>query len=248
MKGINSLAARTLTIVGIVLILAVLLDYLVLLLPPGDYGRQWQIARATEFVDRGIVPLVGLGFLLTGSWLSAQAERGALKGIQIARVASLVLASLLGLLFLLIVPLHINNVRMAQTDAVKRIEEEASNAQKSVGNVVATQLEQERQRIQLLLQNDKLLTQAISSQAIKGEQVALLQKFKDNPKEIDSYLTDTSKKEQERLKSEIDTRLQKAKQDAAATGFQTGLRTGISSLLLAVGYAFVGWTGLKEIR
>jgi hypothetical protein len=247
MKAINPLAARTLTVVGLVLILAVLLDYIVLLVPPDFGNRQWQLNLMTQFVDRGIVPLVGLAFLLTGCWLSDQ-EGGLGPVLRTARLGALGLASLLGLVFLLIVPLHVNNAHLEQADAIKRITEQATQADKSLGNVVATQVEQERGRIQALLQNEKVLTQAIAQGAIKGEQVALLQKFKDNPKAVDTYLSEISKKEEERLRKEIIDRRKKAEGDANGTAMKAGIRTGLSSALLAVGYALVGWTGLRESR
>ena len=247
MKAINPLAARTLTVVGLVLILAVLLDYIVLLIPP-DFGNlQWKLNWATQVVDRGVVPLVGLAFLMTGCWLSDQ-EGGLSAIMRTARLGALVLASVLGLMFLVIVPFHISNANMAQTNTIKRIGEEATQADKGLGNLVANQVEQERGRIQALLQNEKVLTQAIAQGAIKGEQVALLQKFKDDPKAVDGYLSDISKKEEDRLRKAIVSQREKAEGDANRTAMTTGLRTGLTSTLLAIGYALVGWTGLRESR
>ena len=59
-RQFSSVAARTLKVVGIILILSALLDCIVLSLPGETsdiLNRAWQLAAATQIVDRGIIPL-----------------------------------------------------------------------------------------------------------------------------------------------------------------------------------------------
>lgn len=245
MKVSTPFVSRTLTIVGFVLIAAALLDYFILFLPPELDNRQWQINFVSQMVDRGIVPLVGMAFVMVGSWLGGEG-RSALPVNP--RFATLILASVLGVLFLVMVPLHISNVQTEKGNAVKRIQEQASQAEGNLTNAIASQIEQERGRIQALLQNDKVLNQAIAQGQIKGDQVALLDQFKKNPGEVDKYLNDTAKKEEERLRKEISDRQGKAETEANQTALKAGMRTGLSSALLAVGFALIGWSGLRELR
>lgn len=95
-------ASLILKVVGIVLIVSFLLDFLILLLPFQPTDRLWQINLATALVDRGIVPLVGLGALFTGYWMDSTSDAGS-KGLDL-RVPVLILSSVLGLIFLLIFP------------------------------------------------------------------------------------------------------------------------------------------------
>ncbi|MGL5062729.1 MAG: HpsJ family protein, partial [Microcoleus sp.] len=73
-RQFSSVAARTLKVVGIVLILSALLDSIVLSLPGETadiFNRVWQLAAATQIVDRGIMPLMGIALLLTGFWVDS---------------------------------------------------------------------------------------------------------------------------------------------------------------------------------
>ena len=73
-RQFSSVAARTLKVVGIILILSALLDCIVLSLPGETsdmINRGWQLAAATQIVDRGIIPLIGIALLLTGFWVDS---------------------------------------------------------------------------------------------------------------------------------------------------------------------------------
>jgi hypothetical protein len=129
MKAASPLASRTLLIAGLVLILSALVDYFVLLVPPDFSNRGQQVNLASQFVDRGIVPLVGVTFILLGSWIQTEVEGGRQTGaIKMARLASMGLAAILSLLFLVIVPLHFNNVRLEKAASLKEINDQATQA------------------------------------------------------------------------------------------------------------------------
>lgn len=63
------LAVRTLKVVGVILILSFLLDFVILSFPSGPRDSQWQVGFATALIDRGIIPLVGLALIFTGYWI-----------------------------------------------------------------------------------------------------------------------------------------------------------------------------------
>lgn len=246
MKSITPLASRTLVIAGLVLVLTALLDYVILLVPPNFEALEWKIGLAGQMVDRGIVPLVGITFILVGSWIGDQMD-GRRSGSALP-LASLVVASVLGLIFLLLVPFHVMNAQAAQKQQLTTIQEQATQAATGLPGAVANQVQEERGRIQALLQNEAALNQAIASGQIQGEQVTLLQQFKDKPASIDSYLQGKGKEEEARLQGEIKTRTKTATEGAKTVALKSTLRTGLSSLLLAIAYAVVGWTGLRAMR
>lgn len=253
-------AILTLKVVGIILIVSFLLDFLVLLFPFQPTDRIWQINIATALVDRGIVPLVGVGALFTGYWMQETSDNP--KGFDF-RLPVLVLSSILGLMFLLIFPLHLNNVRQASTQTINQINRDAEQAETQLKNQLSqfqAQLNNEQGKAQLeqlrtqakaqfteLLQDDQKYQQALNSPQIPAAQKELLKKFKANPKELDQFIaqqTDPQGLANQRL-TQIRQRRDDASKQAKDNAWKSGLRIGMSSLLLAIGYIIIGWTGLR---
>ncbi|HEY9802534.1 MAG TPA: HpsJ family protein [Leptolyngbyaceae cyanobacterium] len=256
-------ASLILKVVGIVLIVSFLLDFLILLLPFQPTDRVWQINVATALVDRGIVPLVGLGALFTGYWIDG-ANDGTGKGFDL-RLPVLILSSILGLIFLLIFPLHLNNVRQASTQTVNQITQDAEQAENQLKNQLAqfqaqanteqgkAQLEQLRTQAKAqfseLLQDDQRYQQALSNPRLPAQQKELLKKFKANPQELDQFIaqqTDPQGLATQRL-TQIRQRRDDATKQARDNAWKSGLRIGISSLILSIGYIIIGWSGLRNI-
>lgn len=254
-------AALALKVSGVVLILSFLLDFLILLLPFQPTDRGWQINLATALVDRGIVPMVGLGSLLIGYWIDS-ANDGGPKGIDL-RFPAFILSSILGLIFLLIFPLHLNNVNQAKAQTVSQITQEADQAETQLKNQLnqfqaqlntdqgKAQLEQLRTQARAqfseLLKDDQKYKQALESPQLPQSQKDLLKKFKANPQELDKFIaqqTDPQGLANQRL-SQIRQRREDAEKQARDNAWKSGLRIGISSLLLSIGYIIIGWTGLR---
>lgn len=254
-------ASLILKVVGIVLIVSFLLDFLILLLPFQPTDRVWQINVATALVDRGIVPLVGLGALFTGYWIDSASD-GAAKGFDL-RFPILILSSILGLIFLLIFPLHLNNVRQASTQTVNQINQDAEQAENQVKNQLSqfqaqanteqgkAQLEQLRTQAKAqfseLLKDDQRYQQALNNPRLPAQQKELLKKFKANPQELDQFIaqqTDPQGLATQRL-TQIRQRRDDATKQARDNAWKSGLRIGISSLILSIGYIIIGWSGLR---
>ncbi|WP_413199385.1 HpsJ family protein [Nostoc piscinale] len=254
-------AALGLKVIGTVLILSFLLDFLILLLPFQPTDRGWQINLATALVDRGIVPMVGLGSLLIGYWIDGASDGGP-KGIDL-RFPAFILSSVLGLIFLLIFPLHMNNVNQAKAQTVTQITQEADQAEKQLDtqlNQFQAQLNTDQGKAQLeqlraqakaqfddLIKDEQKYKQALANPQLPQSQKDLLQKFKANPQELDKFIaqqTDPQMLANQR-KGQIRQRKEDAEKQAADNAWKSGLRIGISSLLLSVGYIIIGWTGLR---
>ncbi|MBH8574222.1 hypothetical protein I8752_14585 [Nostocaceae cyanobacterium CENA369] len=255
-------AALTLKVVGIILILSFFLDFLILLLPFQPTDRTWQINLATALVDRGIVPLVGLGMLFVGYWIDDASDGDRPRSVDL-RFPALIISSILGLLFLLIFPLHLNNVRQASTQTVNQINQDADQAENQLKTQLAqfqAQLNNEQGKAQLeqlrnqaraqfteLLKDDQKYKQALENPQLPATQKELLKKFKANPQELDKFIaqqTDPQGLANQRL-SQIRERKEAAEKQAKDNAWKSGLRIGISSLLLSIGYIIIGWTGLR---
>jgi ABC-type multidrug transport system fused ATPase/permease subunit len=250
-------AARTLKVVGIILILSFLLDFAILLFPFRPTDRGWQISLATALVDRGIVPMVGLGMLIAGYAIGSSDESGSGGGLDL-RLPAFILSSILGLIFLLIFPLHLNNVRQASTQTIDQITQQATQAetelQNQLGNPQAqAQLEQQqtqfRNRIGELLKDPQKLNQALQSDQIPEEEKKLLREFQKDPKSVDQFLNQQFSADgiRNRALSQIRGRREQVERQARQEAWKSGLRIGISSLLLSIGYIIIGWTGIRSM-
>ncbi|MBG1240275.1 HpsJ family protein [Nostoc sp. UIC 10607] len=255
--------ALTLKVVGIICILSFLVDFLILLLPFQPTDRVWQINLATALVDRGIVPLVGLGLLFAAYWIdSADAGSDRPQGIDL-RFPAVILSSILGLMFLLIFPLHLNNVNQAKTQTLNRITQEADQAETQLNTRLSqlqAQLNTEQGKAQLeqlrnqtkaqfseILKDDQRYKQALESSQIPANIKELLKKAKTDPQVLDKAIqqqTDIQTLRTQQL-SQVRQRRDEAEKQAKDTAWKSGLRIGISSLLLSIGYIIIGWTGLK---
>ncbi|MEH2310360.1 MAG: HpsJ family protein [Nostoc sp.] len=255
--------ALTVKVVGIICILSFFVDFLILLLPFQPTDRVWQINLATALVDRGIVPLVGLGLLFAAYWIdSADTTSDRPQGIDL-RFPALILSSILGLMFLLIFPLHLNNVNQAKTQTLNRITQEAEQAETQLNNRLSqlqaqlntdqgkAQLEQLRNQTKAqfseILKDDQKYKQALESSQIPANIKELLKKAKTDPQVLDKAIeqqTDLQTLRNQQL-SQVRQRRDEAEQQAKDAAWKSGLRIGISSLLLSIGYIIIGWTGLR---
>ncbi|MEB3336933.1 MAG: HpsJ family protein [Leptolyngbyaceae bacterium] len=251
------LAARALKLVGLLLIVVALFDFCILLIPSGLPAvptaldkLQWQVNLLSQVVDRGILPLMGLALLFTGLWIdnNSKIPHPRRKVWLNVKFLSLILASILGLAFLLLVPLHLYNTQQASTERLKQISEGVTQAEGQLATRLNAELEQKRNQINVIMQLDEnQLQQAIASGQIPAAQAPLVQKFKKDPKAIDQFLDSQVQEVKKQVETQIQTQRKAAEEQAKTEALRSGVRTGISSLLLAIGYIIIGWTGLKEL-
>lgn len=235
-----SFTALALKIVGVVMIVSALLDYILMTIPFNPGAREWQIALTTQFVDRGIIPLVGVAFLLLAYRVdnSGAAPKSLLQDL---RFWALILSSVLGLIYLLVVPLHFSNVSAQRSQALEQINQKASQAE--------AQLKAQTQQFDELAKNPQRLAEldkAIASGQVQGQQLAQLQAIK---QQLDAFKKDPKalNTQVDAAKKQISTGKQEAENRANTEAWKLGLRSGLSSLFLALGFIAVSWTGLRNL-
>ena len=260
-RQFSSVAARTLKVVGIILILSALLNSIVLSLP-GEISdmsnRGWQLAAATQIVDRGIIPLMGIALLMTGFWVDSS------SGVSIdrrnvwvdLRFWALLISSLLGLIYLLLVPVHLNNTRLELKDTLVLLDKEAGQAEAKLDAQIKSEqykseLEQRksllRSQIGTLLQDDGKLQQELKNPNLPKELKTVLQESKNDPKALDKFLEQQGQELPNQARKEIGTQKQQKEKELRTRSRNSSLQTGINSLLLAIGYITVGWSGLRSM-
>ena len=243
-SSVSPLAAISLKLVGVVTVLSALLDYIMLLVPADFLNPQWQLSFTTQLVDRGIVPLVGIALLLTGFWVERMAGRMAGGSILFdLRFWSCALASLLGVIFLVLAFLHINNVRITSQEALAQVTREATAATTQLEERLTGEVSQQRNQLNLLFQDEALLDQAIQTGQLPEEVL----RFKDDPGALDQFLSARSQEAQDRIQTEIGTRREQADKQVRREAAKSAIRISISGLLLAIGYTVIGWTGLRRL-
>ncbi|HEY9625742.1 MAG TPA: HpsJ family protein [Coleofasciculaceae cyanobacterium] len=250
-SSVSLLASRTLKVVGVIVVLAALLDIVILSMPYQFSARPWQINFITQVVDRGVVPLVGLVLVLVGFWIdSTDGDRAIGKTFwQSPRFYTFAFASLMGLIFLLLFPLHLNNVRLEYADGITQIAKQATDAETQLNTGLATELDKQRAQItQLIGASDDQINQLEQAGQLTQEQATLVRRFKADPKGVDPFLKQRETDLRTPNETAIRTQKQKAEETLRTESLKSGLRVSVSSLLLAIGYMVMGWMGLRSLR
>jgi hypothetical protein len=225
---------------GAVLILSSLIDLIFMLwFPPETLvleGNRWWLYATSQLVDRGLLPLVGIAFVVAGDWIKiVSTEDGGDRG-NTWRIGTFALASLLGLIFILIIPFQLITTNDFKAQDLKKIDEEATKIQQGIKSNLQQINAMSKEKVkEQLTQIDKEL--AIGQ--AQGERLANLQLNK-------LLLTDPQKFAQ---KSAQNLQVQKQKREAQVSTrmIQTGVRTSLASFLLAIAYITIGWTGLRRV-
>ncbi|WP_017306397.1 HpsJ family protein [Spirulina subsalsa] len=241
-SALSSLTALALKTIAVILIVSSLIDYVLLAYPLNLTDTGWQIGFTSQIVDRGIVPMVGIGLLVVASWISSAVDgQGSQISLLSLRFWAFLFASVMGLIFLLLVPLHISNLGQAQAQALSQITESATAAEGQIQSQFEqiTQLLEDEQRIQEL-------DQAIASGQVQGQQLEQLQTIRSQIQELRQN-PDALQAQRESAETQLRTRRAEAEQQAKQNALKSGLRIGLSSVLLAIGYIVIGWTGFRSL-
>ncbi len=248
----------SLKLIGVIFILSSLLDYVTLAFPLNFQSQPWQIGLVTNIVDRGVVPLVGMAFILVGYFIDSVGDASPLKKSTFnLKLPVYILAAVLGLVFLLMVPLHLNNLNIAKTDALERIQQGAGQGAEQIGAFLTQvdtlsknpgQLNQQIQRLNQAIETGQVQGRQLNAQQLETfrQQRDQLQGLRDLAQNPEEYKNRTQE-----LKNQLETQLQdrrkQAESRATTEALKQSFRIGLSSLMLAIVYSVIGWIGLKSV-
>ncbi|MFB2917793.1 MULTISPECIES: HpsJ family protein [Aerosakkonema] len=250
---ISSPAALILKLVATILILSFVIDTVTLPLTIPSFDLQeeaWQINLTTQLVERGFIPMLGIALLFAGSWMDDQLDpQGSGQPWQLVKVGALVLSGILGLAFLVITFVHVNNVSKASNEAIERIEQQATQAESQLNSEgFRAQIEQRRGQIKTqisdLLKDEQRLGQALQSQQVSNELKTILQQSKDNPQVVDEYLDRQAKQFSNQTLTQVRERKQQLEKQAKRAALKSQVQIGVSSVFLSIGYLIITGTGL----
>lgn len=248
--ALSILASRILKTVGVVAVLAGLIQLMIALIPYQIFDRQWQLTLTTQAVDRGLVPLLGLVLILMGFWIDHSLEDLPVRRSfwQNPRAYVFAFASLLGLIFVLIFPLHLYNMGQEFTARSGIINDQVKQRNDQLEGRIQSEIATRRAQItQLLGATDEQLSQLTQSGQLTQEQAGVIRKFKAEPGGVDPFLATQAQDLRTQGESQIKAQETQDRQLLELETKKLGLRVGINSLLLAIGYIVLGWLGLRHL-
>jgi predicted PurR-regulated permease PerM len=234
---LTSLALKT---ASMVLIISTIVDVGFTVLPYQLGESAWWAAATGVLVKNGLMPLVGIVFWIASEWIeSVSKDSNGRSGGTLSQLIT-VLSVIFGLLFLLIVPFQTWNGISERDKAIAKTKEQVAGLETQIQN-------------ELKILNDKTKIQQQITEwdnQIKGNKLqgTQLESIKAQKTQLEQLIADPAKlktKSEEAVKG-----LKKQQQDAdnQATGimWKSGIRNSLSSLLLAAGYSFIGYNGLRR--
>lgn len=252
---LNSLSfiSLALKLAGLVLILGVLVDFIVIVIPPNFTDSQWLTNLISEWVGRANIPLMGLALIVFGIWIGQGAGTDAAneKSSSSWLVWSLVLSALLGITFLLLAPVYFRSSQLASAAETRQINQQAAAAEGQLDS----QLELQRNQVSAVLSNQELLDQLqqrmdTASQLSEQEQTFLqqvqeiLQEVKNDPDALDQKVEEARQQGMQQIQAEQ----QKAIDNLTNEMRKSRIRITLSSIVLAIGYFIVAGSGLSAAR
>jgi hypothetical protein len=232
---------------GVVLILSSLIDLIFMLIfPPENLvldGGRWWLYATSQLVDRGLLPLVGIAFMVTGDWIKiVSTEDGGDRG-NIWRIGTFILASLLGLIFVLIIPFQLNATNDFKAQELGKISKEVTQIESGIKNNLKQINAQSKESLKTQI--------AAIEKELKGGQIPpeRLTNLQITKSKLELLLNDPKKfaQESEQNLQQLQKQKQKVETQANERMLKTGVRTSLASFLLAISYITIGWTGLKRV-
>jgi uncharacterized membrane-anchored protein YhcB (DUF1043 family) len=247
--------------VGLILILTFFLDFLVRLTSPQMSTVELQLTLLNDLIDRGVIPLIGLALIYVGLWFQrfaspvitpeATASKESLAAWQDPKFWTFVFASLLGLMFVLIIPFHYARTGDVIQKALAQVEQEWTGNKTSFDQQL-NQIKLEEQQWQAISKDPTQLDQLLQNPQLPPQQKTILSQLKQDPQvlkqnidgrvqQLQQQQTQLTKQfaEAEKKKAEVLKRLDSERS-------MTRLRAIMRSVLLAVGFVSIGWTGLRD--
>jgi chromosome segregation ATPase len=160
-------------------------------------------------------------------------------------------------MFLLLIPMHINNLRQVSSDAMATISQKAGEVEQQLQaqydqlNKLSQNPEEVKQATQEIDQRVKQIDGLFASgqkippaEKTKLEQTKVqLEEFRKlvgNPQNLKQRLDD--------LQSKLKEQRQEREKQAKGEIFQQAIKVGLNSLILAIAYTVIGWTGIRNTQ
>ena len=246
MKGTNVSqvpvqAVRFMKLAGIMLVLFTIINYFLLIFTIKTGDTNWSLNFTTIIVEEGIIPILGIALMFCAygfeEILGLAPPQPKLRWNSIKFWVYL-LSFFFGIIFLLIIPLHISNAVAVSNEAV----ETANKTAKEEKEILEQRLEEQKNIIGDMLRNQPKLDAFIKKRQLSEEQIANLAKFKNNPNAFKVKVEEV----RSTLTQQIESKQQQEIQKSQLSAFHSSLKICLISLLLASCYLTIGWSGFRD--
>ncbi|QFZ93316.2 HpsJ family protein [Synechococcus elongatus] len=246
-SSVAPLAARALRLVGLVLVLSVLVDYVASLVGANWSEPRWYVATSSQWIDRGVVPLVGLTLWFSGDWLAQQLDPLAITQQKLVRAIARILPLVLSVIFILAVPIHLSNAFTSQAQRLEEVQQQAQQQQQALDLQFQAAIAQQKQQLKQLFGTPGLFEQVKASGQIPPDQVADFEKLVGKPEAdidrfVDQRAAEAKQKQEAELKANQDKQTSAIRREVTANT----VRTSLLGLLLVIGYGGISWGILRQ--
>ncbi len=252
-------APFVLKVIGYTLLVSTIIIYLTFLIPLQWQDDQWVFTTVPQLFDRGMMPLIGIGFIYMSSFL----ETGSLRAegrnpFLTGRFFAVVLSGLLGLGFLIAGPAYFVKSTQLETTGVDRLAQQAKQQEQQIAAQVQQRLMQLQEQVkdktkldaELKQIGDVITSGQMNGKKIEGKELEFLQKsqkdlqkLKDDPNYLQVMAKDATDQELQKLREGA----KKTEDGARGEAMKARLRTGLGSLLYAIAFSLISWLGLAEM-
>lgn len=248
---LSSFTSLSLKVLGGVLILSSLVDYILAAFPFMPLKDTWQISFTNQLVSQGTTPMVGIIALMLALWVDLNGDKktGLKPAITDIRFLSFILSLVLGVVFFLLIPLHIDNLQQIRDQSISQIDQETQQQEQQVQAQYAQlqALAQSPEAKQQLEQQIKAIDEALSKGQVPPQQIATIEAQKQELLNYQRYTNDPNalNTRLEELRSEVSKRRGEQQKIAENTVLKEAVEIGLRSLLLGIGYTVLGWIGIQ---
>jgi hypothetical protein len=223
------------------LVLFTIINYFLLIFTIKTGDTNWSLNFTTIIVEEGIIPILGIALMFCAygfeEILGLAPPQPKLRWNSIKFWVYL-LSFFFGIIFLLIIPLHISNAVAVSNEAV----ETANKTAKEEKEILEQRLEEQKNIIGDMLRNQPKLDAFIKKRQLSEEQIANLAKFKNNPNAFKVKVEEV----RSTLTQQIESKQQQEIQKSQLSAFHSSLKICLTSLLLASCYLTIGWSGFRD--
>lgn len=226
-----------LKIVGSILMLIIGFDFVLRLFFAQFDDLNWQQGFQTELVDRGVIALIGLVLIYLGILITPKPAKSSTEPdfgpnpIADGRFWAFVVASILGFVYLVVIPL----LHFQTTGAMLTKANEGFNAREAT----ATQQIQGKQQQLTSIANSGQIDELLKSEQVDPAQKQVFSQIKSNP----NLIQQQAQQELAQVKADKEKAIAQINNEALVSR----LRTEIRSVLIAIAFIAIGWTGLRDV-
>ncbi|EKD07910.1 hypothetical protein SPLC1_S330020 [Arthrospira platensis C1] len=229
MKGttpnqIPSQAAGFLRLAGVILFFFALINYILLFVPTNFGDLRWQLNFTTQMVEQGVIPVLAIALMFCAYGLQEVAGLSPEKpkqGFNSLKFWVYVISGILGVMYLVLIPLHVGTTIAASNETIEKINQDAATAKMQLEE----RLQEQQTQMLAILGNQQRLEDYIQEQQLTEAQLARLQEFQENPEALGVQSNAIGQE----LKQEIENRRREAEKRLQLGTFKSNLRVGLGS-------------------